>query len=248
MDVMHARTDIVEVVAVLTAARAIVADPARWCAWPHGLDPDGLKCQGRASRAVRWGALGALDRVAADTNAAQDSIAEAISLLQSAVSGISGSSQAPVPVLDVNPSHTATVEIFDRAIRAAPKPETPTAPDILTIARTLIANPDRWAQGAIALDRWGRALTSFEGGCRFCAAGAVGLAAHVLSEDEAARRRIGPTVDRVGRLLDCAAYKIGDYESYIGLNEHDTHARLVAMFDHALDMTRSDTSRSPEAQ
>ena len=32
-------------------------------------------CQGRASRAVRWGALGALDRVAADTNAAQDSIA-----------------------------------------------------------------------------------------------------------------------------------------------------------------------------
>ena len=83
MDVMHARTDIVEVVAVLTAARAIVADPARWCAWPHALDPDGLKCQGRASRAVRWGALGALDRVAADTNAAQDSIAEAISLLSS---------------------------------------------------------------------------------------------------------------------------------------------------------------------
>ena len=100
---------------------------------------------------------------------------------------------------------------------------------------------DRWAQGAIALDRRGRALTSFQGGCRFCAAGAVGLAAHVLSEDEAARHRIGATVDHTGRLLDCAAYKIGDYESYIGLNEHDTHARVVAMFDHALDMARADT-------
>ena len=245
---MDARTDIVAVPALLTAARAIVTDPARWCAWPHALDPDGLKCRGRASRAVRWGALGALDRVAADANAAQDGIAEAISLLQCAASDISGSSLATVPVLDVNPSHTMTVHIFDRAIDAAPKPETPTVPDILIIARTLIANPDRWAQGAIALDRWDRALTSFEGGCRFCAAGAVGLAAHVLSEDEAARRRIGATVDHAGRLLDCSAYKIGDYESYIGLNEHDTHARVVAMFDHALDMTRSDTPPSPEAQ
>ena len=244
---MDARTDIVAVAALLTAARAIVTDPARWCVWPHALDPDGLKCRGRASRAVRWGALGALDRVAANANAAQHGIAEATSLLQSAVSEISGSSQAPVPVLDVNPSHTATVEIFDRAIRAAPKPQTPTAPDILRIARTLIACPDRWAQGAIALDRWGRALISFEGGCRFCAAGAVGLAAHVLSGDEAARRRMGATVDHVGRLLDCAAYKIGDYESYIGLNEHDTHARVVAMFNHALDMARADTAPSPEA-
>ena len=39
---MDARTDIVAVPALLTAARAIVTDPARWCAWPHALDPDGL--------------------------------------------------------------------------------------------------------------------------------------------------------------------------------------------------------------
>ena len=242
---MDARTDIVAVAALLTAARAIVADPARWCAWPHALDADGLNCEGRAHRAERWGALGALDRVAAEADAAHDSILEATALLNRAACDIPASDPATLQVLDLNPSHTVTLGIFDRAIRAAPKPETPRMVDILTIARTLIAHPDRWAQGAIALDRWGRALVTFEGGCRFCAAGAVGLAAHVLSADEATHRRIGGTVDRAANLLDCAAYKLGDYESYIGLNEHDTHARVVAMFDHALDMARADTAPNP---
>ena len=140
-----------------------------------------------------------------------------------------------------------TLAIFDEAIRTMPRPDTPGAVDILAIARTIIARPDRWAQGAIALDRNGRALTTFDGGCRFCAAGAVGVAAHVLGEDEAARRRIGPAVDRAGRLLDCAAYKLGEFESYIGLNEHDNHANVVAMFDHALGMARADSAPSPEA-
>ena len=128
-----------------------------------------------------------------------------------------------------------------------PRPEAPGAVDILSLARTLIAHPGRWAQGAIALDRNGRALTTFDGGCRFCAAGAVGLAALVLSSDEAARRSIGPAVDRAGRLLDCAAYKLGEFESYIGLNEHDSHANVVAMFNHALDMARADSAPSLEA-
>ena len=244
---MNGRTDVIAVVAVLTAARSIVADPARWCDYPHALDADGLKCEGRASYAVRWGALGALDRIAAEANAAQDSISNAITLLNQAAGKLSGGGLATAWVLNENTGHATTVGMFDQALKAVPKPETPSAPDILTIARTLIAHPDRWAQGAIALDRWGRSLISFEGGCRFCAAGAVGLAAHVLSADAGARRRMGATVDHAGRLLDCAAYKLGDYESYIGLNEHDTHPRVIAMFDHALDMARAATARSTEA-
>ena len=47
------------------------------------------------------------------------------------------------------------------------------------------------------------------------------------------------------RLLDCAAFKLGDHESYIGLNEHDSHANVVAMFDHALDMARTDSAPRP---
>ena len=244
---MNARTDIVAVAAMLAAARAIVASPARWCAWPHALDPDELKCEGRASYAARWGALGALDRVAADTSAAQHSIDEATALLNRAAQAVSADGLTTAWVLNENAGHAPTVAMFDRALDAIPKPETPSAVDVLTIARTLIARPDRWAQGAIALDWRDRALVSFHGACRFCAAGAVALAAHVLSGDEAARRRIGGTVDHAAKLLDCAAYKLGDYESYIGLNEHDTHARVVAMFDHALAMARAATARSPEA-
>ena len=52
---------------------------------------------------------------------------------------------------------------------------------------------------------------------------------------------------KAGRLLDCAAFKLGDYESYIGLNEHDSHANVVAMFDHALDMARADSAPGREA-
>ena len=244
---MNAPTDIVAVAAMLAAARAVVASPARWCAWPLALDPDQLKCEGRASCAARWGTLGALDRVAADANAAQHSIDEATALLNRAARDVSAGGLVTAWVLNENAGHAPTVAMFDRAIDAIPKPETPSAVDVLTIARTLIARPDRWAQGAIALDWRGRALVSFHGACRFCAAGALGLAAHVLSGDEATRRRIGGTVDHAAKLLDCAAYKLGDYESHIGLNEHDTHARVVAMFDHALDMTRAATARPPKA-
>ena len=57
---------------------------------------------------------------------------------------------------------------------------------------------------------------------------------------------MGPAVDRASRLLDCAAFKLGEFESYIGLNEHDSHAQVVAMFDHALDMARADSAPDPE--
>ena len=244
---MHPRTDIVEVAALLVAARTVVADPARWCAWPHALDANGHRCEGRANNAVRWGALGALDRAAADADASHGNFLEARRHLNQAAVRVADSWTGTAWLLDYNAAHSMAVAIFDEAIRAMPRPEAPGAIDILAIARTLIVRPDRWAQGAIALDRNGRALTTFDGGCRFCAAGAVGLAAEVLGADEASRRRIGPAVDRAGRLLDSTAFKLGEFESYIGLNEHDSHAQVVAMFDRALDMARADSAPSPEA-
>ena len=244
---MDAQTDIVEVAALLVAARTVVTDPARWCAYLHALDANGHSCEGRANDAVCWGAAGALDRAAADADAAEHDIAEARGQLNDAALRVASGWTGTAWLLDRKAAHAMTVASFDEAIDAMPRPEAPGAVDILAIARTLIARPDRWAQGAIALDRNGRALTTFDGGCRFCAAGAVGLAAHVLGADDAARRPIGPAVDRAGRLLDCAAYKLGDYESYIGLNEHDSHANVVAMFDHALDMARTNSTPDPEA-
>ena len=244
---MNPRTDIVVVAALLVAARTVVADPARWCAYPHALDANGHSCEGRANGAVWWGAAGALDRAAADAKADEHDIAEAHRQLNNAALRVAGGWTGTAWLLDRKAAHAMTVASFDGAIRAMPRPETPAAGDILSLARTVIARPDRWAQGAIALDRNGRALTTFDGGCRFCAAGAVGLAAHVLGADEPARRRIGPAVDRAARLLDCAACKLGEFESYIGLNEHDSHANVVAMFDHALDIARGDSAPASEA-
>ena len=244
---MNPRTDIVEVAALLVAARTVVADPARWCAWPHALDANGHSCEGRSNNAVCWGAAGALDRAAADAEAAGHDIAEARRQLNDAALRVASGWTGTAWLLDRKAAHTVTVASFDEAIDAMPRPDAPGAVDILAIARTLIARPDRWAQGAIALDRNGRALTTFDGGCRFCAAGAVGLAAHVLGTDDAARSRIGPAVDHAARLLDCAAFKLGEFESYIGLNEHDSHANVVAMFDHALDMARTNSTPDPEA-
>ena len=243
---MNPRTDIVQVAALLVAARTVVADPARWCAYPHALDANGHRCEGRANGAACWGALGALDRTAADADASHRIFLEARRQVNQASVRVAKSWTGTAWVLDYDAAHSMTVAIFDEAIRAMLRPEAPGAIDILTIARTLIVRPDRWAQGAIALDRKGRTLTTFDGGCRFCAAGAVGLSAEVLSADEAARRRLGPAVDRAGRLLDCAAYKLGEFESYIGLNEHDSHANVVAMFDHALDMARAHSAPGPE--
>ena len=244
---MDPRTDIVEVAALLVAARTVVADPARWCPYPHALDANGHSCEGRANNAVWWGAAGALDRAAADAVAAEHDIAEAHRQLNHAALHVASGWTGTAWLLNRKAAHAMTVASFHEAIRAMPRPEAPGAADILSLARTIIARPDRWAQGAIALDRNGRALTTFDGGCRFCAAGAVGLAAHVLGQDEPARRSIGPAVDHAGRLLDCAAYKLGDYESYIGLNEHDSHANVVAMFDHALDKARANSAPASEA-
>ena len=244
---MDPHTDIVEVAAVLVAARTVVADPGRWCAYPHALDANGHRCEGRANNAICWGALGALDRAAADADASHRIFLEARQQVNQASVRVAGIWTGTAWVLDYDAAQSMTVAIFDEAIRAMPRPEAPPAVDILAIARTLIARPERWAQGAIALDRKGRALSTFDSGCRFCAAGAVGVAAHVLGGDEAARRRIGPAVDRAGRLLDSAAFKLGAFESYIRLNEHDTHANVVAMFDHALGMARADAASGPEA-
>ena len=244
---MDPRTDIVVVAALLVAARTVVADPARWCPYPHALDANGHRCEGRANNAVCWGAAGALDRAAADAEAAEHDVAEAHRQLNDAALRVASGWMGTAWLLERRAAHAMTVASFDEAIRAMPRPEAPGAVDILSLARTLIAHPGRWAQGAIALDRNGRALSTFDGGCRFCAAGAVGLSAEVLSTDEAALRSIGPAFDQASRLLDCAACKLGDYESYIGLNEHDSHANVVAMFDHALDKARANSAPASEA-
>ena len=221
--------------AILVTARAVVADPARWCHYHHATDASGRTCEGRADRAAAWGAVGALDRAAADAGAPHVNFLDAQRHLKDA-SVIAGRKWTGTPwLLSSEAAHAMTVACFDEALDILPKPPAPGPLHALAVARTLIARPERWAQGAIALDRHGRALVTFDGGCRFCAAGALGLASHVLTEQPPDGDLTGSAFDRAERLLDSAAYALAEYQSYIGLNEHDSHAQVIAMFDHALD-------------
>ena len=228
--------------AILVTARAIVTDPARWCPCPDALDTDGERCDGREHRAIRWGALGALDRAAADAGASNFRFHDARQCLNDAAVRIARNWKSTPWLLNQNAAHRMTVAIFDEAIRVLPKPPTHDRLDVLAIARILIGSPDRWAQGAIALDHRDRALSSYEDGCRFCAAGALGLATHVLHDDDPARQHAGSSFEQAENLLDSAAYKLADYQSYIGLNEHESHPQVLAMFDHAIVMATPPTA------
>lgn len=233
--------------AMLVTARAIVCDPARWCAWPDALDANGHSCSGRALSAARWGALGALDRAASDADASHNTFLAARQHLNDASVRAARNWKGTPWLLDHDAAHSMTLAIFDEAIRVLRKPPAPTVIDALAVARILIARPEHWAQGAIALDRRGKPLSTFERGCRFCAAGALGLAVDVLHGGSEYSAAAGQASDQASRLLDCAAFKLGGYESYIALNEHDSHAQVLAMFDHALDMAPSQPAPAPEA-
>lgn len=233
--------------AMLITARAVVCDPARWCAWPDALDANGHTCAGRARSAARWGALGALDRAAADAGAPHNTFLTARQHLNDASIHVARNWKGAPWLLDHDAAHAMTLAIYDQAILVLRKPHAPAVFHALAVARILLADPDRWGRGAIALDARGKPLSTFERGCRFCAAGALGLAVDVLHGSGEYSAAAGQASDQASRLLDCAAFKLGGYESYIRLNEHDSHTQVLAMFDHALDMAPSQPAPAPEA-
>ncbi|MCY4406173.1 MAG: hypothetical protein OXC15_07380, partial [Rhodospirillaceae bacterium] len=115
---MHPRTDIVDVAALLVAARAVVADPARWSPYPHALDANGHSRQGRSNNAVCWGAAGALDRAAADAEAAERDIADARRKLNEAALRVASGWAGAAWLLDRQAAHGTTGARFDEGVRA----------------------------------------------------------------------------------------------------------------------------------
>lgn len=220
--------------AILVTARAIVSDPARWCPWPDALDAGGERCDGREHRAVRWGAYGALDRASADAGVSSFRFEEARQCLSHAALRIGHGWNGTPWMLNQNAARRMTIASFDAAIKALAEHPSPAIVDALAVARILIASPDRWARGAIALDHRDRALTTYEGACSFCASGALGLATGVLYGDHPDGTLANCHFEVAERRLDCAASQLGDYQSYITLNERDDHAQVLAMFDRAL--------------
>ena len=102
----------------------------------------GTAARGRANSAVCWGAAGALDRARPPTRgAAEHDIAEAHRQLNHAALRVASGWTGTAWLLDRKAAHAMTVASFDGAIRAMPRPGTPGAVDILSLARTLIARP-----------------------------------------------------------------------------------------------------------
>ena len=105
---------------ILTEARELLSDPARWCKGGLAFRADGVACDARGGDAVRWCALGAMHRAAGDEERDQrtPSFAAAWEATNSAAGArgfwlISDFNNAP------ETEHADIMAFFDEAIAAA---------------------------------------------------------------------------------------------------------------------------------
>ena len=98
---------------------------------------------------------------------------------------------------------------------------------IVERARALIATPQTWAQGEFARDAAGEPVSwRSPDAARFCIWGALNRAAREMTGDE--RQRV--------RLADHAARALrGTTPSISRLNDHGTHADMLALIDSYLE-------------
>lgn len=110
--------------------------------------------------------------------------------------------------------------------------------EILTKARELIADPERWATGELARDAGGHKVPpDSPSACRWCAYGAL--------QNFADDRDAGPLLDAAeGRLADAACDVLNatpefdeDADCLIAhVNDDLGHAATLQMFDRAIEM------------
>ena len=104
---------------------------------------------------------------------------------------------------------------------------------ILTEARSLIADPERWTQFKGAIDARGFAVdpTDPDAYC-WCASGAIEKASGGMVH-HASRLLLGAC----SRRMQEACVDIFPHEpSYITVNDHGTHADILKVFDRAIEM------------
>lgn len=108
-----------------------------------------------------------------------------------------------------------------------------TTVETLRAARELIADPERWCQDVTALGRSGREVApAGRAAVAWCAIGA-------LRRTCARQPPAAETFDEAFRALDHAAVGAGA-PSVATLNDHRTHADVLAMFDRAIKEAEDD--------
>ena len=119
----------------------------------------------------------------------------------------------------------------------------PTSRDLLVEARSLIARPEAWTQGAAARDADGEPVgVEHEDAVSWCATGAINCAMyrHVDSLDvppplQRARERAGKLLTDTVRALT-----LGHYTEATTYNDQTNHGCIV----HAFDIAIADAARS----
>lgn len=93
---------------VLREARELIADPERWTRGAGARDANGSSVHPRAEEAVRWCAIGAIDR--ADP-----------SIISDALDALHAVTRGEVETVNDRGGHKRVLALFDRAIRATEK-------------------------------------------------------------------------------------------------------------------------------
>ncbi|MDD9991914.1 MAG: hypothetical protein OXP75_08930 [Rhodospirillales bacterium] len=119
----------------------------------------------------------------------------------------------------------------------------PTPRDILVEARTLIARPEAWTQGAAARDAEGEPVgVEHQDAVSWCATGALNCAMYRHADSPDVPLPLQRARDRAGKILTdtVRALTLGHYTEATTYNDQTNHHCIV----HAFDIAIADTGRS----
>ena len=127
----------------------------------------------------------------------------------------------------------------------------PTPRALLVEARTLIARPEAWTQGAAARDADGEPVgVEHEDAVSWCATGAINCAMYRHVESLEVPRPLQRARERAGKILTdtVRALTLGHYTEATIYNDQTNHGCIVHAFDIAIANADRLCSRRPDGR
>ncbi len=125
----------------------------------------------------------------------------------------------------------------------------PTPRDLLAEARTLIARPEAWTQGAAARDADGEPVgLEHEDAVSWCATGAINCAMYRHVDSLEVPPPLQRACERAGTILTdtVRALTLGHYSEATTYNDQTNHGCIVHAFDIAIADAGRSCSRRPD--
>jgi hypothetical protein len=112
-----------------------------------------------------------------------------------------------------------------------------TASTVLRYARAVIADPERWTRGALAVDQWGRSVETFDpAASKFCALGALD---HVRPSQEEESGRFDVRFDVAFERADVYLHEAATQlfcTTVAGVNDYFGYQAALRVFDRAIEL------------